>query len=359
MQRQLIISLIAVLVVSIFAPAISSTNVIAHPHHQTTIAVELNGTGSVEKREISPFKHNGEWITEADCFDVDLIDLSTDEVIGEGTDCLNVVGGNPEDGLQIIGTTIFKFEEGTIVSRGLTSVQPTTHGSPNVSHITGAVSGKHNDIIHSTGAYKGVKGSVRLSGAVDMSRLEDDGKITFSCLFILTLHGEYPNPTDTDGPVMVLNLIGTGRMKQRTITPFDHNGEMLTEADCFDVALMDATNGKRIGSGTDCLMLLGGDGETGLQILGTARFQIRKGNKTGVLVSRGLTSVQPTTHGSSQYTHITGSIPTDNSNDILFGKGDFKGATGQVRLSGAVNMSKLESHGKITFNCLFVVMLDE
>ena len=45
--------------------------------------------------------------------------------------------------------------------------------------------------------------------------------------------------------------------------------------------------------------------------------------------------------------------PSDNS--VMYGDGKFKNAYGSVRLSGAVNMSALETAGKIVFDCVFVI----
>ena len=39
----------------------------------------------------------------------------------------------------------------------------------------------------------------------------------------------------------------------------------------------------------------------------------------------------------------------------MYGDGNFKNAYGSVRLSGAVNMSALDSEGKIVFDCVFVI----
>lgn len=75
------------------------------------------------------------------------------------------------------------------------------------------------------------------------------------------------------------------------------------------------------------------------------------------LTSRGQTTVQPTTIGSPDVTHITGAIPATDENSILSGTRKFQDATGQVRLSGSVNLDNLGS-GEITFDCLFVINLD-
>lgn len=68
----------------------------------------------------------------------------------------------------------------------------------------------------------------------------------------------------------------------------------------------------------------------------------------GTLISQGLTTVQPVLHGSSSFTHITGAIPSAGDNGVIWGDGKFKNAAGPVRLSGAVDLSQLDSDGLIT-----------
>ena len=75
----------------------------------------------------------------------------------------------------------------------------------------------------------------------------------------------------------------------------------------------------------------------------------------GTLISRGLTTVQPVLHGSVDFTHITGAIPSPGDEGVIYGDGKFKNASGPVRLSGAVNLSELASDGLITFDCMFLI----
>jgi hypothetical protein len=127
---------------------------------------------------------------EATCFNVDLIDVSTNEVIGDATDCLSNI--TPDgDGLTIVGTTTFNFPQGQLVAHGLTTVQPLLHGAEGFTHSTGApppLNGESN-ILSGTGEFADAAGSgtVRLSGLVDMSRLGDEGILRFDCLFVIDL----------------------------------------------------------------------------------------------------------------------------------------------------------------------------
>ncbi len=150
------------------------------------------------------------------------------------------------------------------------------------------------------------------------------------------------------GNDIVVALRGTAVGEMQPIPATDAGTE---EALCFTIDLVDLATGDVIGDATDCLADLEGDGEIGIALVGTTTFNF----PDGTLVSRGLTTVQPVLVGSVAYTHITGAVPEPGENSVLSGTGVFDGATGEVRLSGAVNMSELDSDGKITFDCVFVI----
>jgi len=120
----------------------------------------------------------------AHCYTIDLVDVNKDKVVGEATDCISVIG-SANGGLQVLETATFDFGGGhTFTVQGLVSVQPTTHGSPGVTHITGAISpAGQNDIISGTGRYEGLDATVRLSGAADLSAFP--AQVTFDCLFVV------------------------------------------------------------------------------------------------------------------------------------------------------------------------------
>lgn len=153
------------------------------------VIVALKGTAIGEMRPVAVGAQGDD--AQALCFDLDLIDLKTGRKIGTATDCLSNIQPVGE-GIALVGRTIFNFPGGTLVSRGLTTVQPTTHGSPTVTHITGAIpTAGENSILSGTGRFKNAAGSVRLSGAVKMDPLADGRlKITFDCIFVIDLeHG--------------------------------------------------------------------------------------------------------------------------------------------------------------------------
>ncbi len=126
--------------------------------------------------------------TQNSCFTVDLIDMTSGRVVGKATDCIAAKKDDQHaSGLEVVGTTIFDFGEGhSFTSRGLTTVQATTHGSPGITHITGAVPPQgENSIVGATGRFQNLKARVRLGGAVDMSRMATENRVFFDCMFVV------------------------------------------------------------------------------------------------------------------------------------------------------------------------------
>ena len=125
------------------------------------------------------------------CFDIDLINAANQQVIGTATDCLSNI--EPSGfGLQLVGTTFFHLPQGTLITRGNTTVQPVGHPTvtpdgQEITHITGA-SGEGNAIIGGSGRFENREGTVRLSGMVDMTNFAGEGTpIAFDCLFVIKL----------------------------------------------------------------------------------------------------------------------------------------------------------------------------
>lgn len=132
---------------------------------------------------------------------------------------------------------------------------------------------------------------------------------------------------------------------------FEQFGLDPLDATCFEMDLVDAKTGNVIGRGSDCLSDIAPSGDGGgLMMTATTFFYFPGGN----LVSQGRVTVQPVLTGSTEYTHITGAVPSPYVNNVIYGDGKFKKAVGSVRLSGAVNMSAL-SEGLIFFDCVFVI----
>jgi hypothetical protein len=153
----------------------------------TNISVRLVGTGDLfigndlfEEFGLSP--------EGALCYELDLVDIKTGKVIGSAADCLTDLTPMGT-GVALTGTTFFFFPGGTVVSRGLTTVQPVLHGSPDFTHITGAIPQMgDNNVIYGDRKFRNASGPVRLSGAVDLSNFPDQA--TFDCVFVLDVGSE-------------------------------------------------------------------------------------------------------------------------------------------------------------------------
>jgi hypothetical protein len=140
---------------------------------------------------------------------------------------------------------------------------------------------------------------------------------------------------------------------------------------CFELPLLDLQTGHQRGIGVDCLNIFDGGGDAngaGAQIEAKTFFFLPQ----GLIVNHGCTSVRPVFSGvgDAGTTHITGSIPPGefdgefgspqpdicaDAGGIILATGGFENFTGEVRLSGAVNLSV---PGEITFSCVFLLDLE-
>jgi hypothetical protein len=152
------------------------------------------------------------------------------------------------------------------------------------------------------------------------------------------------------GRTLVLNMRGAATSTPTPIPQIEATGT--EEAVGFDLPVFDLATGEQVGTVLETLAdITPKDG--GLALVGTQTFHLGDGD----LTVRGLTSVAPMTHGSPGYTHMTSGMPADGENNVLSGTGAYEGAAGSVRLSGAVDLSRFDSEGRVEFNCIFVVAL--
>lgn len=154
----------------------------------------------------------------------------------------------------------------------------------------------------------------------------------------------------------------------------DEDERLRTDFNCFQGDLLDLQNGRKVGVGVDCLSVAGvGDTTTGVvpgfgtvantidlsAVIDAVTFFFLPG---GHIVSDGFTTVRPFfagvgdgdgTDNEGSVTHISGSIPGE-APSIVAATGRFSELenTGNVRLSGAVNLSLPSS---TFFSCLFVI----
>jgi hypothetical protein len=148
-------------------------------HQRQQFVLQLKGIAQPRPCTI-PITPQG--TTLADCYDVDLIDLQTGHIIGTATDAIADMAPSGT-GFTVTNTTYFNLPQGTIVARGVVTLQPTLVPTPGVSVITGAFPqlGEYN-ILSGTGRFKNATGISRLSGGADMSI---PGQVGFDCIFVL------------------------------------------------------------------------------------------------------------------------------------------------------------------------------
>lgn len=118
-------------------------------------------------------------------------------------------------------------------------------------------------------------------------------------------------------------------------------------ADCQKIDMYNAVTNKIIGDAVDCFENYVFADNGGFSLYRTTYFHFPQGE----LVAAGFTTAQPILAGSPGTTHIVGNIPAEGANNIVSGTHRFSGATGRVRLSGAVNLG-------VSFNCIFIIDID-
>lgn len=156
------------------------------------LALNLVGKGPMYESEV-PDIDGDKQPDPAICFDVDLKNIADGELVGTATDCLSNIEPGENGGLKLVGTTFFNLPNGQIVTRGLTTVQPVnqttiTPDGEEITHITGA-SSDQNSVLKATGDYWWYRGTVRLSGMVNLSEFNGNvgDPMFFDCLFTIDL----------------------------------------------------------------------------------------------------------------------------------------------------------------------------
>jgi len=153
-----------------------------------TLVVQLKGKAVGETRTIPPVEATGT-TSEGNCFDVDLVDVLTAQAAGTARRCFSdvrTVGG----GMSLTDTTFFRLREGTLVSRHQTIIQPTIESPPDVTHIATFIPAPATTTLLAnagTGAFRGVSGSTRLAGAMDMRQFRERNEIAFNDLYLIQL----------------------------------------------------------------------------------------------------------------------------------------------------------------------------
>jgi len=164
------------------------------------------------------------------------------------------------------------------------------------------------------------------------------------------------------------NILVTLRGVAGLMLPTD-NPPMPDPALCFETELFDTKTDRLIGSGIDCLEDFatydsdgtspGVDAFSTVVMTRTTFFYFPQ----GTMAATGRTTAAAIFEGSSgppPATHIVGDITGPGGDNILteYGTRRFRNKSGRVGLSGAVDLSALETLGEIGFNCSFVIDLD-
>ncbi|GJL65990.1 MAG: hypothetical protein NPIRA05_09610 [Nitrospirales bacterium] len=186
-------------------------------------------------------------------------------------------------------------------------------------------------------------------------------KRTFLTVVTLMMFGLSVSPLMAHDRAIVVQLKGKANAFLRNVPAPD--GGQINNVLCFKVPMFDVSTGKKLGVAFDCLSDVVMDGDGGVTLTDTTIFKFKR-KRRGKLVSYGRVSIRPLqdTESAPISTHITGSVPAPGTKNIISRSGtkQFKGRSGIVRLSGAVNMSEfnLNPGEPIDFNCLFVIKLD-
>lgn len=135
---------------------------------------------------------------------------------------------------------------------------------------------------------------------------------------------------------------------------------IVSGATCFTANMRLTLSGQSLGTGIDCLVTKAiNDGGPGINVQALSLF-IFDGRGKRSIVTLGKTSVRPfiknVGDASGGVTHMTGSIPSaDGSGDgIIGGSGKYAKATGTVRVSGAMDLSK-KTGAPVVFDCLWLL----
>jgi hypothetical protein len=191
-------------------------------------------------------------------------------------------------------------------------------------------------------------------------------------MMIVALASLLALPASADIGVKFLGTANGGDLSPATAQAVAESGVDIAGFACFELPLLDLETGHQRGIGVDCLNVFDGGGDSngaGLQIEAKTFFFMPQ----GLIVNHGCTSVRPVFMGvgDAGTTHITGSIPAgefgngtggpgpaicQDTGGIVLATGGFANHTGEVRLSGAVNLSNAGA-GEITFSCLFLLDL--
>lgn len=158
---------------------------------------------------------------------------------------------------------------------------------------------------------------------------------------------------------LFVRVVGTAVGELEFVPDIDGDG-IDDIANCFTIEIRSLDKDKKIGDATECINFdaLVGDGFASVN---TTTLRIKKDEVT----VRHLVTIQPITTGLSFVTHIVGSfpgsipdfsgLPPDLKTGILGGTHKYKQASGDVRMSGGVDLTFVDSRNEIHFDSIYLV----
>jgi len=183
MRRTIMTTILLFLVIAGFHATIVTAD------NSRTLVVQLKGRDTGETRTIPPVANTG--TREGNCFDMNLFDVVANKAIGTATRCfadINTAGS----GMALTDTIFFRLPEGNMISRNRTTIQPAIDSSPEVTHVAVAIPDSYTTTLlpdAGSGSYKGILGSARLAGAMDMSQFRARNEIAFNDIVVIELAG--------------------------------------------------------------------------------------------------------------------------------------------------------------------------
>ena len=147
------------------------------------ILVKLNGTAPGYLRSVPGFDE------EALCFDIDLLDLKSGEIIGGATDCISDEQMNA-DGVEFVGTTYLYLPGGNVSVRSVADENIMLRTGQKITNITGSATTGNTFIEgESTGIYENSTGNTRISGMINTENFAFNvgDEQFFDCIFEIQL----------------------------------------------------------------------------------------------------------------------------------------------------------------------------
>lgn len=181
---------------TMFLIALSMSLVISSPAHARSLVLQFFGPSEVTK-DFDDALRKLDFVAENfTCYKMSLMDPETKRTVGKGVDCLNFDELTTPPALAVDAVSFFIFRHGMFVTKGRTSLQPFVldfgdGGTPPRTHMTGSIPSKPT-IIHGTKAFRKIKGTVRLSGAVALTGTEN-GNPFFDCLWVVNIRVPHRN----------------------------------------------------------------------------------------------------------------------------------------------------------------------